>query len=75
MITCDATGCVRGIVHSSAFGEPCKVCDGAGSLSLAEVCRRIDEWESVVTRILKNKPVRVHTAARICAKLVDMVGA
>ena len=73
MIACTAPGCVRGLVHLQQWANPCKVCNGAGSLSVAEVCRRIGEDESTFTRLLKNRPMRAKTCARIAGKLADLL--
>jgi len=86
MIVCDAAGCVRGIVHLvDGFGDPCKICGGAGKLSLSTVAKRIDENESTLRKVWKTvlsdstghltrsrHKMRVKVAARICAKLVSL---
>jgi hypothetical protein len=74
-IACDAPGCIRGVVRGhSAFGDPCPVCVGRGSLSLATVCTYIQENESTVRKLLRpNRRMRPKVAARICAKLVALV--
>lgn len=73
MIACTAPGCVRGLVHLEQWADPCKVCNGAGQLTLTELCRRIDENESTLTRLLKNRPMRAKTCARIAGKLADLL--
>jgi hypothetical protein len=75
VIRCDALGCIRGIVHlRDGFGDPCKICGGAGELSLSALAKRIEENESTLRRILKpHRKMRVKVTARICAKLVDLI--
>lgn len=86
-ITCDAPGCVRGIVaarNTSDFGSPCAICGGFGSLSLDTLCRLLQENDSTVGKLLSGRRVlragepapgtrmRAKVAARICGKLVDL---
>ncbi|MDD1677637.1 MAG: hypothetical protein LUO93_00440 [Methanomicrobiales archaeon] len=71
-ILCDL--CTRGIVHNSPWGEPCKVCLGRGSLTLARVCRLLGENESTVVKLLKpRRRMRVKTAARLLDKLCELI--
>lgn len=74
-LTCDAPGCVRGLVaQSCGWADPCKFCGGAGTVSLAELCRRIDESESTVRKLLRpNRRMRPKVAARIMGKLLEIV--
>lgn len=72
-VSCDAPGCVRGLVHHDEWADPCKFCGGVGFLSFAEVCRRIDENESTVRKLLRpNRRMRPKTAARIMEKLLEV---
>ena len=75
MIICDARGCVRGIIHrAEGFGDPCKVCSGAGRLSLSTIAKRIGENESTLRKILKpHRKMRVKVTARICGKIVELI--
>ena len=75
IIVCEAPGCVRGVVHRAAgWGDPCRFCRGLGGVSLTELCRRINEHESTVVRILKpDRRMRARTAARILDKLLEIV--
>lgn len=74
MIACTAPGCVRGLVHrAEGWADPCKVCDGLGSITLAELCRRIDENESTMVRLIRGRPMRAKTCARIAGKLADLL--
>lgn len=75
MIICDARGCVRGIIHrAEGFGDPCKVCSGAGRLSLSTIAKRIGENESTLRKILKpHRKMRVKVTARICAKIMGLI--
>jgi hypothetical protein len=71
IVTCDAPDCVRGVVHRGDWGDPCKFCKGLGKISLAELCRRIDEWESTVEGLTRpERRMRARTAARILDKLL-----
>lgn len=71
-ILCDAPGCIRGLVHRpTGFADPCKICLGRGSISLATLCKYLGENESTVGKLLRpHKRMRPRVAARICAKLV-----
>lgn len=73
MIACTAPGCVRGLVHHAEWADPCALCDGRGEITLAELSRRIGENESTLTRLLKNRPMRARTCARIAGKLADLL--
>lgn len=77
-IRCDL--CVRGIVQSPIPGsrhtwpDACKICRGRGSLSLATLCKYIDENESTVAKLFKpNRRMRSSVCARICGKLMKIV--
>ena len=74
-ILCDAPGCRRGVVHRrEGFGDPCGFCGGRGSVSLASLCKRLDECESTMRKLFKpHRRMRSSVAARICRKLVDLV--
>lgn len=72
-ITCDAPGCIRGLVHREAWADPCKFCGGVGSISFAELCRRIDENESTVRKILRpHRRMRPQVAFRIMEKILEL---
>jgi ribosome-binding protein aMBF1 (putative translation factor) len=70
---CDAPGCVRGVVHAGAFGEPCNVCGGRGSVSLAELARRLDEDEAIIKRLTTKRKMRPKTCQRLLDKLLAIV--
>lgn len=74
IVTCDAPGCVRGLVHhEGGWSDPCRICAGSGSLSLGKLCKLLDEYESTVERLLDPKGrSRSRTAARILDKLLDV---
>ena len=49
IVTCDAPGCVRGLVHrAGGWADPCRVCGGIGGIPLGTLCKRIGEHESTV---------------------------
>lgn len=75
ILTCDAPGCVRGLVHrAGGWADPCKVCGGSGGVALGTLCKRIGEHESTVRRLFKPKrKMRAKTCARIVGKIVDLV--
>ena len=65
ILTCDAPGCVRGLVHrAGGWADPCKVCGGSGGVALGTLCKRIGEHESTVRRLFKPKrKMRAKTCA------------
>lgn len=71
---CGAPDCVRGLVHrAGGWADPCKFCRGLGGITLAELCRRIDEYESTVSRIFDpERRMRPRTAFRILEKLLRL---
>jgi len=75
ILLCDATGCVRGLVHrAGGWADPCKVCGGAGGVPLGTLCRRIGEHESTVRKHVKTgRRMRPKVTARIMGKLLEMV--
>lgn len=75
IVACDVGGCVRGLVHrAGGWADPCKFCGGAGGISFAELCRRLNEHESTVVKLLKpRRRMRARTAARILDKLLALV--
>ena len=75
MIRCDAFRCVRGVVHRpGGFGDACKFCGGAGELSMAQICFKIDENEQTVAKLLRpNRKMRAKTAYRIFEKLMAII--
>jgi hypothetical protein len=74
MIHCDAPGCIRGLVREGEWGRPCNVCGGRGGFSVYAVSKRLEEDDGTLRRILDpSKRMRPKTAARICAKIVDLV--
>ena len=77
IVTCDAPGCVRGLVHrDGGWADPCGVCGGAGGVPLGALCRRIGEHESTVRKLFKpRRRMRAKTASRIMGKILDVVGA
>jgi excinuclease UvrABC ATPase subunit len=78
MILCDAPGCIRGILRpmqTSAFGNPCPICQGAGQLRLVDVARILDEDEAMVRRLMRpHRKMRVKTCQRILDKLAEVLG-
>jgi len=71
---CDAPGCVRGIIHKGAFGEPCSFCEGRGQLALAELARKLDEDPVIIQRLTKpRRKMRVKTCQRLLKKLMDVI--
>ena len=71
-LPCDL--CVRGIVRTSPWGEPCRVCLGRGSLTLARVCKLLGENPSTVVKLLKpRRRMRLKTAARLLEKLCALI--
>ena len=71
---CDAPGCVRGVVHVGAFGEPCKICAGQGELTLAELARVLGENEQILARLSKmRRKMRVSTCQRLLGKLMSVI--
>ena len=75
-IACDASGCVRGLVHrDGGWADPCRICGGSGAVPLGTLCRRIGEHESTVRRLLKPRArMRSKVAARIMGKILEVVG-
>jgi hypothetical protein len=75
MVTCDAPGCVRGLVHrAGGWADPCGVCGGAGGVPLRTLCRRIGEHESTVRKLLKPwRRMRPRVTARIMEKILAVV--
>lgn len=72
-IRCDAPGCRRGVVHGE-WPQPCPVCGGRGSFSLEALCEKIGECESTMRKLFRpHRKMRAKVAARICAKIVDLV--
>ena len=72
--TCDAPGCVRGLLHVGDWAEPCKFCSGKGSLTLAELARKLDETEETLARLSKlRRKMRVSTCQRIFKKLMQII--
>jgi hypothetical protein len=73
IIACEVPTCVRGLVHrAGGWADPCQFCGGLGGITLAELCRRINEHESTVARIFKpDRRMRARTAARILDKLLE----
>jgi hypothetical protein len=73
-ITCDAPGCIRGLVHREAWADPCKFCSGQGFITLAELCRRLGENESTVRKLLRpHRKMRSKTAARLLEKIHELI--
>jgi hypothetical protein len=74
IVTCDAPGCVRGLVHrSGGWGDPCKLCGGAGGFTLTSLCRLLDEYEQTMSRFLTQRGrTRAKTASRILDKLLKV---
>jgi hypothetical protein len=74
IIACAASGCVRGLVHrAGGWADPCKFCGGLGGITMAELCRRIDEYESTVIGLFKpERRMRSKTAFRILNKLLEV---
>ena len=73
MIRCDAPGCVRGLVHrAEGWADPCSVCKGAGELTVAEICRRIDENEGTIARLIRGRKMRSRTLFRLAGKLAEL---
>jgi hypothetical protein len=75
IVACDASGCVRGLVHrDGGWADPCKVCGGTGGVPLGTLCKRIGEHESTVRKILKpGRRMRPRVTARIMGKILDVV--
>ena len=74
-VTCDAPGCVRGLVHrEGGWADPCKFCGGDGGISFAALCRRLGEHESTVVKLVKpRRRMRAKTAARILDKILNLM--
>lgn len=71
---CDAPGCIRGVIHSSSFGEPCSFCGGKGEVTLAELARKLDETEQIIARLSKpRRKMRVSTCQRLLKKLMAIL--
>jgi hypothetical protein len=74
VIRCDAPGCRSGVLHTTAFGEPCPTCKGRGELHLAEVARLLGENETTLKKLMKLRGrMRVRTCRRILDKVAKVV--